>query len=154
MITYEQSFLLVILICAAVVIGIGVIAFTALRRADKALGMDTNDDVDSQLWRVLLLDELLKILRARLERLHKASQAELKLAVFEVELETLANGLVRTFDANKDIEWQYKCRKCGWQGISDELVVDYDAGGSIHMCPRCGKDISLADHIEVDTAES
>lgn len=104
-----------------VIIFIGAIAYVALRRADKALGMDINDDYDSKLWRSLLLDELLRILEYR---------ARLKNGDLEIT----------------ESEWHYECLKCGWKGTCDELVVDYDAGGSIHMCPQCRATISLYDH--------
>lgn len=126
MITYDQSVLLVILIAVAVIIGIGAIAITALRRADKALGMDINDDTDSKLWRSLLLDELIKIMQLRAKTIWNRGEV--------VSPETTV--------------WNYKCHKCDWKGTSEQLFVDHDAGGSIHMCPECGADISLADHIE------
>lgn len=124
MITYDQSVLLVILIAVAVIIGIGAIAITALRRADKALGMDVNNDFDSQLWRSLLLDELIKIMRIR----------------FAKQMQKGDLTLLKT--------WRFKCPKCDWKGASEQLVVDHDAGGSNHMCPKCGADISLSDHIK------
>ena len=44
---------------------IGAIAYTALRRADKVMGMDVNEDYDSEIWRHLLFEKCQIWLRER-----------------------------------------------------------------------------------------
>ena len=47
----------------------------------------------------------------------------------------------------KDKLYQYRC-KCGWEGVLDDMITDYDLGGACHMCPECKTWISLYDYIK------
>jgi len=48
---FTMGLMVVILVC------ISVLAHTALRRADKVMGMDVNEDYDSEIWRSLLFEK-------------------------------------------------------------------------------------------------
>ena len=48
-----------------ILVAIGIIAYTALRRADRALGVNISEDFDSEIWRHLLFEKCQTWLRER-----------------------------------------------------------------------------------------
>jgi len=61
----NEWLILILAVLFMLVIGVGAIAYTALDRADRALGMDVNENHDSEIWRDLLFQQFIKWIKRR-----------------------------------------------------------------------------------------